>query len=77
MTLAPAEAIGVPAGRLKAGAPADLVICDIEAPILVDASRLISKSKNSAFDGRRLQGEVSMTLVDGRVVYDRHDGGAS
>jgi len=77
VTLAPAEAIGVPAGRLKAGAPADLVICDIEAPILVDASRLISKSKNSAFDGRRLQGEIRTTLVDGRVVYDRQEGGGS
>jgi dihydroorotase len=77
VTLAPAEAIGVPAGRLKAGAPADLVICDINTPILVDAAKLISKSKNSTFDGRRLQGEVRMTLVDGRVVYDRQQGGCS
>jgi dihydroorotase len=75
VTLAPAEAIGVPAGRLAAGAPADLVICDIDAPMLVDASRLISKSKNSAFDGRRLQGEIWMTFVDGRLVYDCHGRG--
>ena len=37
-----------------------------EAP---SADRLRSKSKNSPFDGRRLQGEIRMTLVDGRVVY--------
>jgi dihydroorotase len=62
-------AIGIPAGRMKAGAPADIVVCDIDRPILVDAAHLISKSKNSAFDGRRLQGEIRMTFVDGRQVY--------
>jgi dihydroorotase len=70
VTLAPARAIGLSAGRLAVGAPADLVLCDIDAPRLIDAEDLVSKSKNSAFDGRRLQGEVRMTLVDGRVVYE-------
>jgi dihydroorotase len=70
VTLGPAEAIGLEAGRLTVGAPADLVLCDIDAPRLIDAAELISKSKNSAFDGRRLQGQVLMTLVDGRIVYE-------
>ncbi len=70
VTLAPAEAIGSTAGRLTVGAPADLVLCDIDAPRLIDAATLISKSKNSAFDGRRLQGAVLMTLVDGRIVHE-------
>jgi len=69
VTSKPADLLGLPAGRLAKGAPADLVLCDIDAPILVDAAQLKSKSKNSPFDGRRLQGEVKMTLVDGRVVY--------
>jgi dihydroorotase len=70
VTLAPARAIGLAAGRLAVGAPADLILVDINAPRLIDASALISKSKNSAFDGRRLQGRVLMTLVDGRVVFE-------
>jgi dihydroorotase len=70
VTLAPAKAIGLAAGRLAKGAPADLVLVDIDAPRLIDAASLISRSRNSAFDGRRLQGEVRMTVVDGRVVYD-------
>jgi dihydroorotase len=70
VTLAPAKAIGLAAGRLAVGAPADLVLCDLAAPRLIDAEQLTSKSKNSAFDGRRLQGQVLMTLVDGRVVYE-------
>ena len=70
VTLAPARAISLAAGRLAAGAPADLVLCDLDAPRVIDAEALTSKSKNSAFDGRRLQGQVLMTLVDGRVVYE-------
>lgn len=69
VTLAPARLIGLDAGRIAPGAPADLVLCDIGAPFTVDADRLISKSKNSPFDGRRLQGSVLLTMVDGRIVH--------
>jgi dihydroorotase len=51
------------------GAPADLVLCDIGAPLYLDADSLISKSKNSPFDGRKLQGLVLMTLAGGRIVH--------
>ncbi len=69
-SLAPARAIGRECGHLTIGAPADLILVDIDAPGVIDAAKLISKSKNSAFDGRRLQGRVLMTLVDGRIVYE-------
>jgi dihydroorotase len=69
VTSAPADRLGLPAGRLAKGAPADLVLCDLDAPQLIDADKLVSKSKNSPFDGRRLQGRVLRTLVDGRTVY--------
>lgn len=71
VTSRPAELLGLPAGRLAKGAPADLVLCDLSAPLVVELEDLRSKSKNSPFDGRRLQGVVRMTLVDGRVVYRR------
>jgi len=69
VTYAPAELLGLAGGRLTPGAPADLALIDLDAPVVVDADRLISKSKNSPFDGRRLQGQVLLTLVDGRVVH--------
>ena len=69
VTLKPAKLLGLNAGRLSKGAPADLVLCDIGAPVLIDADKLISKSKNSPFDGRRLQGQVKMTMVAGRTIY--------
>ena len=69
VTLAPAQLLGLQGGRIASGAPADLVLVDIGAPVLIDADKLVSKSKNSPFDGRRLQGQVLMTVVDGRVVH--------
>jgi len=69
VTLAPARLIGLDAGAIAQGAAADLVLCDLGAPVRVDADRLISKSKNSPFDGRRLQGQVILTMVQGRVVH--------
>ena len=69
VTCAPAELLGLSAGRIAKGAPADLVLCDLNAPVVIDADKLLSKSKNSPFDGRRLQGKVLRTVVDGRTVY--------
>ncbi len=65
----PADLLGLPASRLARGAPADLVLFDLDAPRVIDADALLSKSKNSPFDGRRLQGEVRATWVDGRLVH--------
>lgn len=69
VTQAPADLLGLPAGRIAVGAPADLVLCDLNAPVVIDADKLISKSKNSPFDGRRLQGRVLRTVVAGRTVF--------
>ncbi|HEX7884685.1 MAG TPA: dihydroorotase [Phenylobacterium sp.] len=69
VTVAPAVLLGLTAGRIAKGAPADLVLCDLNAPVVIDADKLVSKSKNSPFDGRRLQGKVLRTIVDGRTVF--------
>jgi dihydroorotase len=70
LTHGPATLLGLDAGVLEAGAPADLILFDPGAPVIVDAATLRSKSKNSPFDGRRLQGRVEMTIVGGRVVFE-------
>ncbi|WP_298123564.1 dihydroorotase [Brevundimonas sp.] len=69
LTLGPAELLGLDGGRLTVGAPADLVLFDPSAPVVIDADALRSKSKNSPFDGRRLQGKVIGTWVGGRRVH--------
>ena len=70
VTTAPADLLGLRAGRLARGAPADLVLFDLDAPVVIDADALISKSKNSPFDGRRLQGKVLRTVAEGRTIYE-------
>jgi len=69
LTSGPAALLGLEAGTLAQGAPADLVLFDPNAPVVVDAQTLRSKSKNSPFDGRRLQGRVLRTWVGGREVH--------
>ncbi|PQO22375.1 dihydroorotase [Rhodobacteraceae bacterium WD3A24] len=69
MALNPARRLGLPAGRLAAGAPADLVLFDPDAPFLLDRFALHSKSKNTPFDEARLQGRVLACFVAGRRVH--------
>ncbi|MCA2013976.1 dihydroorotase [Cereibacter sphaeroides] len=71
MALNPAKRLGLDAGRLAVGAPADLVWFDADAPFVLDRFTLRSKSKNSPFDGARLQGRVLGTWVAGQPVYAR------
>ncbi len=67
----PAEILGLPAGRLERGAPADLIVFDPDAPYVLDKRHLRSLSKNTPFDEARLEGQVTLTLVAGRIVFDR------
>ena len=69
MALNPANRLGLPQGRLSPGAPADLVLFDPDAPFLMDRFKLRSKSKNTPFDGARMEGKVLATYVAGTQVY--------
>ena len=69
MALNPARRLGLPQGRLATGAPADLVLFDPDLPYVLDRSRLRSKSKNTPFDGQRMEGKVLATFVGGEQVF--------
>ena len=71
LALNPARLLGLDAGRLAPGAPADLVLFDPDTPFVLDRATLRSKSKNTPYDLRRLQGRVLATWVGGREVYRR------
>lgn len=70
MTFRPADLLGLDAGRLDVGAPGDLIHFDPGMPWVLDVDDLRSKSKNTPFEGRRMQGRVLRTLVAGRTVYE-------
>lgn len=69
MALNPANRLGLPQGRLTLGAPADLVLFDPDAPFLMDRFKLRSKSKNTPFDGARMEGKVLATWVGGTRIF--------
>lgn len=69
ISLNPAKLLGLNAGRMSVGAPADLILFDPDAPFVMDRFKLLSKSKNTPFDGRRMQGKVLKTFVAGNQVF--------
>ncbi|MGE3301974.1 MAG: dihydroorotase [Hyphomonadaceae bacterium] len=72
MTVRPAELLGLPQGRLRKGAPADLILVDLDAEFAFDAEKLLSKSRNSPFDGRTLRGIARRTIVAGETIHMAH-----
>jgi len=70
MTLNPANLLGLPSGRITSGAPADLIVFDADIPFILDRETLKSKSKNTPFDGQKLQGKVRRTIVAGETIFE-------
>ena len=73
MSTTPSRLLGLSAGTLSIGHPADLILIDIDAPWIVDADNLHSRSRNAAIEGRKVQGKVTETIVSGKTVYSNND----
>lgn len=71
LSTAPARILGLKAGTLAPGAPADVVLFDPDEPWVLDRKTLLSRSKNSPFENARFSGRAAMTLVGGRVIAQR------
>lgn len=69
LTSGPARALRLPAGELKAGGPADLVLFDPTASTLA-GERWHSRGENSPFLGHCLPGNVRYTIVDGHLTHE-------
>jgi dihydroorotase len=69
MTFRPAEILGLPSGRIAKGAPADLILFDLDYPWQVAERDFRSRSRNTAFEGARLAGKVMRTIVGGQTVH--------
>ena len=70
----PARLLGLPGGTLSPGSAADVVVVDPERFWIYDVYQGFSKSRNSPWHGKQLQGRVMATIVDGRLVYHHERG---
>ena len=73
MAKTPAKLLGLPAGTLEKGAPADVILIDPQEKWVVDPARLHGKSRNCVFKGRELIGKVKFTVCGGRIVWNELD----
>ncbi|HWK09470.1 MAG TPA: dihydroorotase [Vicinamibacterales bacterium] len=67
----PARILKLPGGSLAEGAPADITVLAPDAQVEISAAALMSKSKNTPFDGWVLKGAAAATIVGGTVVFQR------
>ncbi|QQR35050.1 dihydroorotase [Devosia oryziradicis] len=74
MTIRPAEILGLPSGRIAKGAPADLILVDLDYPWQVSEREIRSRSRNTSFEGARLAGKVMRTIVGGQTVHLHAEG---
>jgi dihydroorotase len=70
MSSAPAKILGLGAGTLRQGSPADVIVLDPDVPWVLDPAELKSKCKNTPFDEAKLEGRVVRTIVAGRTAYE-------
>jgi len=75
LTKIPAQVFDLPNGRLEEGAVADLTLIDLDEERVIDRENFVSKSKNTPFDGWKVSGIPTLTIVEGKVVYkeEGHD----
>tara|TARA_B100000029_G_scaffold490636_1_gene549866 strand:- start:308 stop:1594 length:1287 start_codon:yes stop_codon:yes gene_type:complete len=69
LTSNPAKILKINKGNLKIGNDADFCIVDINKPWIVKSSNLVSKSKNTSIENKKLQGKVMNTFVNGEELY--------
>jgi dihydroorotase len=71
MSCQPARAFGLPGGTLAPGSTADVTVFDPKERWTVDPTEFRSKSRNTPFAGWELDGRPRLTIVEGRVVFER------
>ena len=69
LTINPAKILKINKGTIKKGSDADICVFDLDKPWVVNGDDLKSKSKNTAIEGRKLQGKVLMTFLNGELMF--------
>lgn len=73
LTTKPSEVFGFEFGKLEVGAPADLVLIDLEKEQAIDKEAFLSKGKNTPFDGWNCAGWPQVTIYNGEIVWQEEN----
>ena len=71
LTINPAKILQINKGTLAKGSDGDICVLDLDTPWMVKGDKLKSKSKNTAIEGRKLQGKILMTFLNGELVFNQ------
>lgn len=71
MSVNPAKVLGIEKGNLAEGKAADVVVADITEEYEINPEEFFSKGKNTPFAGKKVFGRIDVTIVDGKIVYQR------
>jgi dihydroorotase len=71
LTTKPAEAFGLPYGKIEEGAPADLVLLNLAEERPINPAEFLSKGKNTPFSGLKCKGWPVMTIAEGKIVWEK------
>jgi dihydroorotase len=72
ITQQPAEILGIPAGNLCVGAIADVCIVDLKHSWILNSESMLSRGKNTPLLGNRLNGRVTHTILNGKLIYENN-----
>lgn len=70
MSVTPRKIFNIEGGEIKAGAPADLCVLDLEKKWTVDPEKFVTMGRATPFEGWEIYGENVMTLKRGEIVYE-------
>ncbi|KEI09250.1 dihydroorotase [Clostridium sp. K25] len=71
MSKRPGEIMNLNKGQVTVGFDGDFVLVDLEKQYKIDSSKFLSKGKNTPFNGKKVWGEIVMTIKGGKIVYDK------
>ncbi|MDP4085385.1 MAG: dihydroorotase [Bacillota bacterium] len=71
LTRKPAEAFGLPYGKIGEGECADLVLLNLKNEQEIDSKGFLSKGKNTPFNGWKCKGWPEMTIVEGNIAWEK------
>lgn len=74
LTVKPSQAFSLEIGVLRVGEKADITVIDLDSSKKIDPDTFLSKGRNTPFAGWTCQGWPTLTIVDGKIVWEQGGG---